>query len=258
MDLILRFARENPTWGYDRIQGALLNLEHDISDTTVENVLKANGIEPVRDRQRQTTWKTFLKAHWETLFATDFTTIEVWTKGGLVTFYVMVVMHLKTRKVEIAGVTPNPNAVWMKQVCRNLYDFDDGFLRNASHVIMDRDGAFLAFRNFVENNTDTDIALLPAKSPNLNAYVERFMRTLKSECLSRMIFFGERSLRRGLMPEDLMQIPKYHAYLRMLIQGAPHTLSMTTLPPPKYVPRRADTIRKVSRQKFGQTNAFAA
>ena len=87
VDLILRFAKENPSWGYDRIQGALANVGYHISDTTIGNVLKQHGIEPAPDRNRQTTWKTFIKSHWEVLAAIDFTTIEVWTKGGLVTYY---------------------------------------------------------------------------------------------------------------------------------------------------------------------------
>ena len=86
VDLILRFAQENPTWGYDRIQGALANVGYPISDRTVGNILKAHGIEPAPDRQRQTTWATFLKAHWDVLAAIDFTTIEVWTKSGLITY----------------------------------------------------------------------------------------------------------------------------------------------------------------------------
>jgi putative transposase len=83
--LILRMARENPSWAYDRIQGALCNLGYKISDTTVGNILRANGIEPAPKRKRQTTWKVFLRAHWAGLGAIDFTTIEAWTKGGLVT-----------------------------------------------------------------------------------------------------------------------------------------------------------------------------
>ena len=110
------------------------------------------------------------------------------------TFYVLAVMHLKTRRVHIAGITPRPNAAWMKQVCRNLTDTEDGFLKDASHLIMDRDTSFIAKREFIEKNTDTEIVLLPPKSPNLNAYMERWFRSLKSECLDRMIFFGRRSL----------------------------------------------------------------
>ena len=111
VDLILRFAKENPTWGYDRIQGALANVGYHISDTTTGNILKAHGIEPAPDRKRQTTWKTFLKAHWDVLAAIDFTTVEVWTKGGLVTFYLLFVMELKTRRVHFAGCTPHPLCV---------------------------------------------------------------------------------------------------------------------------------------------------
>jgi putative transposase len=115
VDSILRFARDNPTWGYDRIQGALANVGYHISDTTVGNILKAHGIEPAPNRGRQTTWSTFLKAHWDVLAAIDFTTIEVWTRSGLVTFYLLFVMELKTRRVHLAGCTPHPNDVGMKQ-----------------------------------------------------------------------------------------------------------------------------------------------
>jgi transposase len=93
VELILRMARENPAWGYDRIEGALANLGHKISDTTVGNILREHGIEPASERKRQSTWKAFLKAHWDVLGATDFTTIEVWTKGGLVTIYLLFVME---------------------------------------------------------------------------------------------------------------------------------------------------------------------
>ena len=89
---VLQMARENPRWGYDRIQGALANLGHDISDQTVGNILRAYGIEPAPERKRQTTWKTFIKSHWDVLGAIDFTTIEVWTRGGLVTLTKMLVI----------------------------------------------------------------------------------------------------------------------------------------------------------------------
>jgi len=207
VNAIVRFARENPTWGYDRIQGALKNLKYHISDSTVGNVLKAHGIEPAPDRQRTPAWSTFLKAHWDSMFATDFTTVEVWTRNGLVTFYVLAVMHLKTRRVHIAGITPSPNATWLTQVCRNLTDCEDGFLKDAIHLIVDRDTSFIAMRKFLEQDTDTEVVLLPPKSPNLNAYMERWFRSLKSECLDRMVFFGERSLKRAVCE----YVQHYHA-----------------------------------------------
>ncbi|MGH7138408.1 MAG: IS3 family transposase, partial [Pirellulales bacterium] len=86
-DLVLRMAKENPTWGYDRVQGALANLGLVISNTTVANILKAHGIDPVPRRKRNTSWTTFIKAHWDVLAAVDFTTVEAWTMRGLVTYY---------------------------------------------------------------------------------------------------------------------------------------------------------------------------
>ena len=197
VDLALRFAQENPTWGYDRIQGALANVGYHISDTTVGNILKAHGIEPAPDRERRTTWSTFLKAHWDSISAADFTAVEVWTRSGLVTFYILVVMHLKTRHIEIAGATPHPNSEWMQQVGRNLTDYVDGFFRLSTHVLLDRDTKHLPLRQILESN-NIELVVLPPKSPNLNAHLERFMRSLKSECLDRVIFFGETSLRRAL------------------------------------------------------------
>ena len=194
IDAIVRFAKENPAWGYDRIQGALKYVRYHIADSTVVNVLKAHGIEPAPDRQRTPAWSTFLKALWDSIFATDFTTVEVWTRNGLVTFYVLAVMHLKTRRVHIAGITPSPNATWMTQVCRDLTDCEDGSLKDATHLFVDREASFIAMRDFLDQNTDTEVVLPPPKSPNLNAYMERWFRSLKSECLDRMISFGRKSL----------------------------------------------------------------
>jgi len=168
-DLIVRMAKENPTWGYDHIEGALKNLGITLCDTTVGTILREHGIEPAPERARKTTWKTFLKAHWEVLGAVDFTTIEVWTRGGLVTFYMLVAMRLSTRKVEITGVTPNPDAAWVQQMGRNLTDCYDGFFLNARYVLVDRDTKFLPFRGVLEGS-DTKAIVLPPKSPNLNDY----------------------------------------------------------------------------------------
>ena len=106
-------------------------------------------------------------------------------------------MELATRRVEIAGITPNPNEAWMMQIARNLTDSDEGFLAHKRFLIMDRDSKYsLAFRTLL-NNSGVEIVRLPPRSPNLNAYAERFVRSIKSECLGRMIFFGERSLRKA-------------------------------------------------------------
>jgi transposase InsO family protein len=198
-DLIVRIAQENPTWGYDRIQGALANLGHEISDTSVANILKEHGVEPAPKRRRTTTWKTFLQAHWEVLAAVDFTTVEVWTKNGLMTFYLLVVMELATRRVHFAGTTVSPEDSWMKQIARNLTGADDGFLLRKRYLLMDRDTKFSeGFRGILEG-AGVNAVRLPPRSPNLNAHLERFWRSLRAECLDRMIFFGEEMMRRAIL-----------------------------------------------------------
>ncbi|GEM_PF-1939014 len=118
-----------------------------ISDTTVYNVLKQYDIEPAPNRKASLCWSTFLKAHWETLYATDFTTVEVWTPRGLVTLYIMVVMELHSRRVEIVGITTSPLATWMRNVAKELTKDIDGFMKDASHLIMDRVPASLLCEN---------------------------------------------------------------------------------------------------------------
>ncbi len=198
VDLVLRFARENPRWGYDRIQGALANLGYHITDTTVGNILKAHGIEPAPDRQRSTSWKSFLKAHWDVMAATDFTTVEVWTKVGLVTFYILFVIELASRRVQVAGITTSPGESWMRTMACNLTDCEDGFLNGKHYLIHDRDTKFCEKFFDVLAGSDIKSIKLPRRSPNLNAYAERFVLSLKQECLDRMIFFGERSLRNAV------------------------------------------------------------
>ena len=169
--LAVQMAREDPSWGYDKIQGALANLGQKISDQTVGNILEEHGIEPAPERKLQTTWKTFIKAHWGVLASIDFTTIEVWTKGGLVTYYVLFVMEVATRRVYFAGCTPNPTEPWMKQVARNLVDCEEGFLNGKRYLIMDRDSKFTdRFRGILDGE-GVEAVRLPPRSPNLNGYV---------------------------------------------------------------------------------------
>src|SRR5438128_2835131 len=118
--LIIRMAQENRSWGYDRIVGALANLGLTVSDQTVGNVLKRHGIPPAPERETTSTWKEFIRTHLDVLVATDFFTAEVWTTAGLVTYYVLFFIHLSSRQIHIAGVTPHPNETWMVQVARNV------------------------------------------------------------------------------------------------------------------------------------------
>src|SRR3989454_1563939 len=118
--LVVRMARENRSWGYDRIVGALANLGCTVSDQTVGNVLKRHGMAPAPERKTTTTWKEFIRTHMDVLVATDFLTAEVWTPGGLATYDVLFFIHLGSRKVHVAGVTPHPNETWMAQMARNM------------------------------------------------------------------------------------------------------------------------------------------
>jgi putative transposase len=135
--LIVRLATENPAWGYSRIQGALKNLDHRVARSTVAKVLKDNGIPPAPGRP--SSWRTFLRAHWGAIAAADFFTTEVWTCRGLVTYYTLFVLDLKSRRVQIVGSTPNPDAAFMAQAARRLTDVVDGFLAGHRVLICDRD-----------------------------------------------------------------------------------------------------------------------
>ena len=111
--LVIRMAQENRSWGDDRIVGALANLGYTISDQTVGNILKRHSLPPAPERKTTTTWKEFIRTHMDVLVATDFFTAEVWTLGGLVTYDVLFFIHLGSRRVHVAGVTPHPNEQWM-------------------------------------------------------------------------------------------------------------------------------------------------
>ena len=107
-ELVVRLAQENSTWGYTRIRGALANLGHQVGRSTIARTLKERGLEPAPERRRKTSWQQFLQAHWEVLAAADFFTVEVWTRTGLVRIVVLFVIELSTRRVEIAGVSTQP------------------------------------------------------------------------------------------------------------------------------------------------------
>jgi len=204
--LVVRMARENSGWGYDRIVGAMANLGYTISDQTVGNILQRHGIPPVPERKCRTTWADFIRAHMAVLVGTDFFTVEVLTLRGLVTYYVLFFIHLESRRVEVAGITPHPNEAWracpaspgMKQIARNVTMDEWGFLGDCRYLIHDRDTKYCqSFREIIESG-DVKPLRLPARSPNLNAFSERWVKSVKEECLSKLILFGEASLRCAL------------------------------------------------------------
>lgn len=196
--LVLRMAEENRDWGYRRIQGALSNLGHKMARSTIADILKRHGAEPAAERKKKTTWKEFLAQHWELLVAADFFTVEVWTRKGLQRFMVLFFIELSTRKVEIAGIASVANGLWMTQIARNVTDPVDSILQGKRYLIHDRDPLYTAEFLTMLQGVGVQSVKLPPRSPNLNAYAERFVRSIKESCLERIILFGEESLRTAI------------------------------------------------------------
>ena len=191
-ELILRFARENCGWGYCRIEGALRNVGHRVSPSTIRNVLKQHGIKPAPERP--TSWRTFLESHWDQIAGTDFFTIEVWTPLGLKTYYVLFMIELSTRRVHLAGITRNQDDMFMGYAA----DRAVRFLKGRRFIICDGDSNFRWRFRIVMEAAGIKLIRTPYQAPNANAYAERFVRSIKEECLNRMILFGEGHLRRAI------------------------------------------------------------
>ena len=195
-ELIVRMAEENPSWGYARIQGALKHLDHRVARSTVANVLKEHGIKPSPDRPMS--WATFVRSHAHLIAAADFFTTEVWTARGLVRHFTLFVIDIATRRVYVAGTTTNPTSAWMEQVARNLTDCEDGFLTGRRFLVIDRDAIFSPRFKSTLDGAGVEVLLTAYQAPNMNAYAERFVRSIKSECLDQMIFLGRESLVRAI------------------------------------------------------------
>lgn len=219
--LVVRMAEENPTWGYTRILGALKNVGHRVSRSTIARMLKAHGMPPVPERP--TSWQTFLRAHWGAIAGADFFTTEVWTWRGLVTFYTVFVIDLASRRVQIVGSTPFPNDLFMRQVCRTVTAADEGLLVGHRVLICDRDAKWSAPVRARLEEAGIRVVQTPFQAPNANAYAERFVRSIKQECLNRMIPFGECHFRRTIAEyvEHYHRERNHQGIENELIEGAP-------------------------------------
>lgn len=193
--LIIKMAKDNKHLGIRKLHGFMKYLGLTVSATTISRVLREHGIDPCDDRPERTTWNEFIKREWDSLCAIDFFHKDIWTAHGLVRYMVLVVIDYKTRKVEIAGIIPQAHGDWMKQMARNLTDPIDGFLKGKKYLIHDWDSLFTKdFRDILRAGgvrcVKTSVAC-----PNMNPFVERFVRSIKHECLNKMLIFGERHLR---------------------------------------------------------------
>jgi len=181
--------------GKELTRDALRGLKIEIGRTTVASLLGEAGMEPAPERIRKRTWKQVLKSHWETLYACDFFSVETLGVFGTVRYLVFFVIEVHSRAVEVAGVRIAPDGEWMKQIGRNLFDPVDGFLRHATHLIYDRDPVFTAAWTALLRTNGVQCFAIPAQSPNCNPHAERFVKTVRTECLDHFVIFGERHLR---------------------------------------------------------------
>ena len=193
--LVVRMAVENPQWGYTRIRGALSNLGHEIARTTVKRILHDHGIDPAPERSRRMPWKTFLQAQ----LGGPHGLRSIHRRGAHAGRAPAVPGLLRDRAAvpprAIAGIHPQPYGTWMEQMARNLTDPVDGCLRRARYLIHDRDPLYTRVFGEILEGGGVQSIRLPPKSPNLNAYAERFVRSMKEECLSRVVPLGEGHLR---------------------------------------------------------------
>ena len=188
--LILRLARENPRWGYRRIQGELNKLGVSVSATTIRTVLLGNGLRPA-PRRASVTWRAFLRAQASAIVATDFFTVET---VRLTTLYVLFVIELGTRRVRLAGVTRHPSGPWVVQRARELSMEGQGERAEGTttprFLIRDRDSKFARAFDDVFAADGTKVIKTPVQAPNANAYAERWVRTVRAECLDWMLIWG--------------------------------------------------------------------
>ena len=191
--LIIRLAKENPRWGYQRIQGELQRLGIRVSATAIRTTLRRHGLDPA-PRRATTTWRVFLRQQAAEIVARDFLTVDtIWLRR----LYVLFFIELDTRRVHLAGVTPNPNAAWITQQARNLLVVLEERRRRTRFLVRDRDVKFCRGFDDVFGSEGVDVLVTPVQAPNANAYAERWIRTVRTECLDWLLIVGRGHLEAG-------------------------------------------------------------
>lgn len=193
----MKIATENPGWGFTKLRDALrTGLRIEVSRTNGGEHLGGGGARACAGADEEADVEGLSEgAHWETLYSADFFTVEALSINGTVRYLVFFVMHVKSRAVEIGGIVVTPTGEWMKQIGRNLLDAEEGFLRGATHLILDRDPVYAACFTDLLERSGVKVVQIPAQSPNCNPHAERFVRTIREECLEHFVIFGEHHLR---------------------------------------------------------------
>ena len=205
--LIVRLARENPRWGYQRIKGELLRLNVQVSATAIRTTLRRHGLDPA-PRRAITTWRSFLRDQAAGIVACDFFTVEsIWLRR----LYVLFFIELDTRRVHVAGVTANPDGAWVTQQARNLLLVLGERGRRVRFLLRDRDTKFCRSFDDVFRSEGAEVLLTPVQAPNANAYAERWVRTVHAECLDWLLIVERGHLDRVL-----------RAYVEHYNQHRPH------------------------------------
>ena len=189
VDIIVRMAKDNKLWGYGRILGELKKLNiRKLSRNTVKRILVRNGIEP-SPKRKEDSWDSFIKRHFETLWACDFFTQTVWTVLGPKMFHVLFFINIRTRKVHIAGITQNPDKEWVIKASKSIsFIFGDN---TRKLIVRDSDKKFPKGFDELLKPFNAQVQRIPFRSPNLNPYAEGFVGTIRRECLDHFFVFGE-------------------------------------------------------------------
>jgi transposase InsO family protein len=214
-ELVLRLARENPGWGYRRIQGELVGLGIRIAASTVWTILREAGVEPA-PRRLESSWREFLRRQAASIIECDFLTVDT---VFLKRFYVLFFIELASRRVRIAGITANPDGAWVTQQARNLVmRLDDERVR-IRFLIRDRDSKFTASFDEVLRSEGIRVIKAPVRAPRARAHAERWVESLRRECLDRLLILGRRHLERVV-----------HVYAQHYNEHRPHR-SLDQRPP---------------------------
>lgn len=234
-ELVLRVARENPRWGYQRIVGELAGVGVNVSATTVRTILRQAGLPPA-DTRAGLCWREFLRAHAQSMFACDFFTVETLWLGRL---YVLFFIELGSRRVHLAGCTANPSRTWTAQQARQLAWSVTERLTPVRFLIHDRDSKFSNLFDEVFRSEGVEIIRTPFRSPKANAFAERWVGTVRRDCLDWILIVRRRQLEQVLrVYVDHYNSHRPHRTLGLTPPTPERRLRLASSHPPNHVHRR--------------------